>query len=106
MPFAVIITAFHDYRTAKRASIHQVSDGLAEAGCEVAFISTRFSWLSRRVGDSRLFLWNKANRVETVNGVHCLLWRTSIHPFRSDNRFVDQLNARFYPIFAELPNSQ
>ena len=101
---AVIISAFHDYRTAKRASIHQVADGMARAGWEVSFVSTRFSHLSRLTGDSRLFLWGRANRLETVNGIDCLLWRTALHPFRSGRAALNRLMDSYYPRFAELQN--
>jgi 2-beta-glucuronyltransferase len=57
----VILSAFQDYRTPKRASIHQVAHALAQDGCDVSFISTRFSLISKKKGDSRLFLWDQAN---------------------------------------------
>lgn len=102
----VLISGHHDYRTAKRASIHHVADALTGCGFEVSFISTRFSWLSRYAGrDSRLFLWNKANRVEVVNGIQCLLWRTSLHPFRSGNRLADAVLGRLFAAYANLPNA-
>ena len=106
MPSVAIISAFHDFRTAKRASIHQVAAGLVKLGYDVSFLSTRFSWLSRRTGDSRLPLWSKANRVEVVDGVHCLLWRTAIHPFHSGVSLIDRANGALYRPFAALPNRQ
>ncbi|PXA98028.1 UDP-glucuronate--glycolipid 2-beta-glucuronosyltransferase [Nostoc sp. 3335mG] len=102
----VFLSAYHDYRTAKRASIQQVADGLVGLGYDVSFVSTRFSRLSKITGDSRLFLWDKANRVETVNGVHCYLWRTVVHPFQSGNRLLNAAMARLYPLYAELPDRQ
>jgi 2-beta-glucuronyltransferase len=98
----VLISGYHDYRTPKRASIHQIADGLVRSSLEVAFISTRFSNLSRTKGDSRLFLWDKSNKVETVNGVECLLWRTSLHPFRANVAAWDTLVGRFFPMYANL----
>ena len=100
----VFLSAYHDYRTAKRASIHQVADGLMEAGCDVSFISTRFSRLSKRTADSRMFLWDRANRIEVVNGIKCYLWRTELHPFQSERRWLNALTARVYPAYAALPN--
>ena len=102
----VLISGHHDYRTAKRASIHQVADALTGCGFDVSFISTRFSWLSRYAAkDSRLFLWDKANRVEVVNGISCLLWRTSLHPFHSNNRLADAVLGRLFAAYANLPNA-
>lgn len=100
----VLISGYHDYRTAKRASIHQIADGLVKAGLDVSFISTRFSALSRYTGDSRLFLWDKANVPEDVNGVRCLLWRTLLHPFSSPSRLLERLSSYGYEFYSELPN--
>jgi 2-beta-glucuronyltransferase len=102
----VFLSAFHDYRTAKRASIQQVADGLVSAGYDVSFISTRFSRLSKITGDSRIFLWDKANQVETVNGIRCYLWRTMVHPFQSSNALLNAAMARLYPLYAEMPDRQ
>lgn len=101
----VLISGYHDYRTRKRASIHEIADGLVRCGLEVAFISTRFSHLSRTKGDSRLFLWDKANKVERVNNIDCLLWRTSLHPFRAGAGPLDMLMGRFFPPYANLPSA-
>lgn len=100
----VLVSGYHDYRTGKRASIHQIADGLVRAGFHVSFISTRFSTLSRWTGDSRLFLWNRANAVETVNGVECLLWRTLAHPFSSRVGVLQSLSGRLYEAYSRLPN--
>lgn len=100
----VLISGYHDYRTSKRASIHQIADGLVRCGFDVTFISTRFSRLSRRKGDSRLFLWDKAGQVETVNGVRCFLWRTSLHPFRTDFAPLDAAIGALFPAYANLPS--
>jgi 2-beta-glucuronyltransferase len=102
----VLISGYHDYRTAKRASIHQIAHALARSGYDVSFIATRFSWLSRRRGtDSRLFLWDKANQIEVVDGIRCLLWRTSLHPFHSRNRLGDAFLGTLFPAYAELPSA-
>lgn len=102
----VFLSAYHDYRTAKRASIQQVADGLVAAGYDVSFVSTRFSRLSKITGDSRMFLWDKANQVETVNGIRCYLWRTAVHPFQSGNTLLNAAMARLYPLYAEMPDRQ
>lgn len=100
----VLLSAFHDYRTAKRASIQQIAISLAGSGSDVSFISMRFSRLSKWTGDSRLFLWDRANQVETVDGVRCYLWRSLFHPFQSRRAWLNALMARLYPVYAELPD--
>lgn len=102
---AVLISGYHDYRTGKRASIHQIADGLVAAGFDVSFVSTRFSSLSKLTSDSRLFLWDRANRVETVDGVRCLLWRTLLHPFSSRTRLLQSLSGFAYDSYSQAPNS-
>lgn len=77
----LILSAFQDYRTRKQASIQQIANGLAAAGHDVTFFSTRFSMLSRFSGDSRQILNRRANGFEWVNGIRCYLWKTAFHPF-------------------------
>lgn len=101
----VLVSGYHDYRTPKKASIHQIADGLVRNGFDVTFISTRFSRMSRHTGDSRLFLWDDANQVKMVNRVRCLLWRTSLHPFRSGYGPADALIGKLFTAYANLPNS-
>ncbi len=101
----VILSAFQDYRTPKRASIHQVAHALAQDGCDVSFISTRFSLISKKKGDSRLFLWDQANAWHKVDGVNCYLWRTPLHPFATNNAVADAVMAKLFPLFARLPNA-
>jgi 2-beta-glucuronyltransferase len=103
---AVFISAFHDYRTAKRASIHQIAHALACNGYDVSFLSTRFSRLSRAKADSRLPLWNRANRLEKVDGIGCYLWRTQLHPFATGNRFADRLMGPLFRLYARLPSRE
>lgn len=100
----VIVSAFQDYRSRKRASIQQVTDGLVNAGYDVSFVSTRFSHLSRRTGDSRLFLSDRANRLELVNGVRCYLWRTVLHPFGSKISFINAMMTPAFRLYAGFPN--
>lgn len=100
----VFISAFHDYRTAKRASIHQIAHALARSGYDVSFLSTRFSRLSRSKGDSRLNLWDRANRAEMVDGIRCYLWRTHLHPFATGNALADRLMGPMFRLYARLPN--
>ena len=101
----VFLSAYHDYRTAKRASIHPLARALAASGYDVSFVSTRFSRLSKLKADSRLFLWDRANRFEEVDGVRCYLWRTAFHPFATGLKAVDAVMTRLYPLYAALPNA-
>lgn len=100
----VFLSAYHDYRTAKRASIHPIAHALAQAGYDVSFVSTRFSLLSKRKGDSRLFLWDRANRVEEVDGIKCYLWRTAFHPFATGSRAGDAAMGALFPLYAAWPD--
>ncbi|MFL6736053.1 MAG: hypothetical protein ACJ8F4_03210 [Sphingomonas sp.] len=100
----MIVSGYHDYRTRKRASIHQIADGLVRSGFDVSFVSTRFSLLSKLTSDSRLFLWDKANRIEEADGVECLLWRTLVHPFSSRVHMLEVLNGHAYDFYSELRN--
>lgn len=100
----VILSAFQDYRTKKRASIQHVADGLVAAGHAVTFISTRYSLLSARAGDSRVMLRARANTVETVNGVECYLWRTLLHPFSTGRGWLDALTPPLFDLYAAWPN--
>ena len=78
---SLLLTA-HDYRTPRRANMHFIADELAKRGA-MRFFSLRYSTLSRRKGDARLFLDARANRVETVAGVECYLWKALVHPFNT-----------------------
>jgi len=99
-----IISGVHDYRTPRRGSIQALADALVRLGDEVTFISVRFSPVSRAKGDHRMFLWERANRPETVNGVTCYLWRTPFHPFRSGIAAVDGAAGPAFSAYAALPN--
>ena len=100
----VIVSGVHDYRTPRRGSIQQIADALVRLGDHVTFISLRFSAISRAKGDHRLFLWDRANRAEEVNGVTCYLWRTPFHPFRTGVAALDTITRPVFSAFASLPN--
>lgn len=100
----VVIISDHDYRTRRRANMHPIADALVRLGCDVTFVSVRFSVLSRIKGDSRTFLWNRANQPEVSNGVRCYLWRTPIHPFHLRRRGLAGLSAWLYRVYARWPN--
>ena len=91
---SLLLTA-HDYRTPRRANMHFIADELAKRG-PTRFFSLRYSLLSKRTGDARVFLDGRANRVETVDGVECFLWKPLIHPFNTRRRALRPLeNAMF-----------
>jgi len=101
----VYLSAFHDYRTKKRASIHHIARAMARLGHDVSFISMRFSLLSRLKGDSRLGLADRANRVEEVDGIKCYLWRTALHPFAVKNAVLNAAMGWLFRIYARAPNA-
>jgi 2-beta-glucuronyltransferase len=100
----VIVSGVHDYRTPRRGSIQQLADAFVRLGNDVTFLSLRFSPVSRAKGDHRLFLWDRANRPEMVNGVRCYLWRTPFHPFRSGIAALDAVSRPMFSVYAALPN--
>lgn len=99
-----LLISDHDYRTARRANMHPIADALARLGCEVCFVSVRFSALSRLKGDSRTFLWDRANRPEMQNGVQCYLWKTPFHPFHPRMPIVNDVATLAYRAYAHWPN--
>ena len=100
----VFLSAYHDYRTKKRASVQQVADGAKDLGYNVSFVSTRYSWLSRYTGDSRLYLDQKANIIEAVNGVDCFLWKTPVHPFASRWPIINSIMGLMFAPYASWPS--
>jgi 2-beta-glucuronyltransferase len=100
----VLLSAYHDYRTAKRASIHQIARAMVQLGHDVSFISMRFSHLSRWKGDSRLPLADRSNRIELIDGIKCYLWRTAFHPFASSNKVVNSAMGTLFKLYARTPN--
>ncbi len=100
----VFLSAFQDYRTKKRASVQQVADGARDLGYDVWFLSTRYSRLSHRTGDSRLFLDRAANAVEKVNGINCLLWKTPLHPFASKYSALNTVMGWLFKPYSAWPS--
>ncbi len=100
----IILSAFHDYRTKKRASIQALADAYVRLGYDLCFLSTRFSSLSKFSGDSRNFLLSKSNQAEMVAGIECYLWRTAFHPFNSSNKAVKRASAALFPMYAAWPS--
>lgn len=94
----VLILTRHDYRTARKASVHFLAQRLAAQGHEVALMSVGYSWLSRLRGDSRAPLFDRANRWEEVDGVRAFLWRGRWHPV--DLRIPGPINGWLYALWA------
>lgn len=97
-----LVLSAHDYRSPRKANIHFIARELARRG-EARFFSLRYSLLSRRTGDPRLSLDREANRVGTLDGVECYLWKTPIHPFntrRPDLRKLEEWMFRGYVMLA------
>ncbi|MCW6511596.1 GumK N-terminal domain-containing glycosyltransferase [Lichenifustis flavocetrariae] len=98
----VIISGYHDYRSKRKANLHFIADELARRG-SIFFLSLRFSFLTRFKEDPRHDLWNRANRVETVNGVTAYLWRTPVHAFGLPRRLALAERALFALFARGLP---
>ncbi len=77
----VMISGYHDYRSKRRADLHFLCEAFAREA-EVFFLSVRYSLINRLQVDPRHDLTARANRIETVDGVRCLLVRTLLHPIR------------------------
>lgn len=99
----LVVTAHHDYRTPRRASIHFIADELKNRG-SLRFFSLRYSNLSKRKGDIRSPLDNKSNKIETYNGAECYLWKSFIHPFNFQNKFFNFLENLFFWIYKNTKN--
>lgn len=104
-PGTAVIVSSHDYRTAARASVHSITEALAELGYSVHFLSVGYSPVSWLQKDSRCALWRHANRAELVNNVQCYLWRTVFHPVNPDVRGLTLLATSVYRLYKRYPNS-
>jgi 2-beta-glucuronyltransferase len=103
---AVVISSVHDYRVGRRGSIQAIADGLARRNFDVLFLSIRFSLLSFMKPDSRRFLLSRANTFENLNGIRCYLWRTPLHPFTSQSKALQRINAPLHKLYAACPNAE
>ncbi len=98
---SLLLTA-HDYRTPRRANMHFIADALRLRG-PMRFFSLRYSALSRRKNDLRSFLDDRANAVETVDGVDCYLWKQVVHPFNTRRRMLRSLEDAMFSWTAAHP---
>jgi len=103
-PGKVVVISEHDYRTARRASVHQIADAFTRLGHDVSFISIRFSPLSLIKGNSRNFLWDRANAPEMKDNVRCYLWKTPFHPFKSGISLIDKFAPLLYSAYGRIPS--
>ena len=101
-PRYLLVSAHHDYRTARRSSIHFIADQLARRGA-VRFFSMRYSRLSRHKGDIRHALDARANQIETQDGVECFLWKTTIHPINVHKTLLRPLESLLFGIYRHTP---
>lgn len=95
-----LIVSSHDFRTARKVNLHHLAH---ELGMRAAtrFFSVGFSALSDLKGDPRAALRCRSNRVETVDGVDCYLWRTALHPFNLRIAALDQAAAPLFKAYAQ-----
>jgi len=98
-----LFISVHDFRSLRKASVHFIAAEIAKRG-QVRFFSVGLSRLSERRGDTRFNLAEKANRVETVGGVECYLWRQFWHPFTMRNQaLLPAETAMFYAYRRMVP---
>lgn len=75
--------------------MHFIADELKKRGV-MRFFSLRYSELSRRKNDARVFLDSRANRVEVHDGVECFLWKMPVHPFNTRRRWLRPVEDLFF----------
>lgn len=85
-PYLFVST--HDWRSARRSSEHFIVAELARRG-PTRMAGIGFSHVSRLNRDPRLPLWDRANRIEVVDGVEAYLWRGLAHPVDPGTRWLD-----------------
>jgi 2-beta-glucuronyltransferase len=89
----------HDFRSRRKVNVHFIAEELARRGKTRVF-SFGFSYLSLIKRDPRASLWRESNRVETVGGVDCYLWRTALHPFNLRRESLAGVEARWFSHYA------
>ncbi len=104
-PGPFLIVSGHDFRTPRKVNLHRFAEELRLRD-KTRFFSVGFSLLSRLKGDARLRLWTRSNRIETVDGVDCLLWRTALHPFNLRHPLLDRAAEPLFKLYARaLPEA-
>ena len=78
-----LIISGHDFRTPRWANMHFIARELARRGT-TRFFSLACSPLSYLIGDPRLPILARANRIEEFRGVQCYLWKSAWHPVNLD----------------------
>lgn len=78
-PRSFLIITRQDQRCSRKANIQFIADEWKKTA-KVRMFSFAFSNLSKLKKDQRVELWDRANRVETYDGVDCYLWRNFLHP--------------------------
>ncbi len=89
----------HDFRTPRKASMHFIARELAKRG-KVRFFSLRYSWLSKKRPDGRHVIASRANKIETVDGVDCFLWKTLVHPLNTRRPYLRPLETLAFKLYA------
>ncbi len=101
-PRYLLISAHHDYRTARRSSVHFIGDELAKRG-HLDFFSMRYSRLSKHKDDFRSALDERANQVEIHQGVQCFLWKTPLHPVNLHYHWLRPLERLLFALYRSCP---
>ncbi len=98
-----LILSAHDYRSPRRVNMHFIAEQLALRGT-TRFFSLRYSSLSKLTSDPRLSLDERANVIETYQGVDCFLWKTQLHPFNTRLPFLSWAESLMYEQYRQQPH--
>ena len=99
-----LIISGHDFRTPRWANMHFIARELARRGT-TRFFSLGCSALSYLIGDPRLPILARANRVEDFQGVQCFLWKSAWHPVNLDFAILGGISRLLFTAYRrEVPD--
>src|SRR5471030_521910 len=93
-----LIISGHDFRSPRWANMHFIARELVPRGA-VRFFSLGFSAVSHFNGDPRMSLLDRADRIETFQGVECFLWKSAWHPFNLRLPMLRGLSAMLFAAY-------
>jgi len=99
-----LVLSVHDFRSRRKTSVHFITRELARKG-HTRFFSVGLSRLSEYRGDTRFDLRDRANMIETVDGVECALWRRIWHPFRLNNPRFHRIEKAMFHFYRQTMSS-
>jgi 2-beta-glucuronyltransferase len=96
-----LFISVHDFRSMRKASVHFIAAEMAKRS-KTRFFSVGLSRLSERRGDTRSNLSDRANHVETQDGVECYLWKMPWHPFDMRRRVLAPIEAALFRLYRSM----